>query len=62
MERSLQLYLTLLTAVEGRDEEGLRQVLRAVATELEEPEQHRVMIQLKENLDTQGRALLERMR
>lgn len=62
MDRALELFLNLLTAVEGRDEQALRHVLRAVACELEEQEQLRVMTTLQESLDQRGRDLLERIR
>lgn len=54
----LQRFLQLHVAVAGRDPEALRQCLRAVALELPDKQQHRIVQQLTETLDSQGQAFL----
>lgn len=62
IDPALKRLLQLHVAVAGRDEEALRQCLRACALELEEKEQHRVIQALQETLDAQGTAFLMQIR
>lgn len=58
LDPSLQRFLQLHVAVAGRDDEALRQCLRAVALELPDKQQHRIVQTLTETLDSQGQAFL----
>ena len=59
LDPSLQRFLQLHVAVAGRDDEALRQCLRAVALELPDKNQHRIVQMLTETLDDRGRAFLQ---
>jgi len=61
MDPGLARLLQLHVAVAGRDQEALRQCLRACALELEEKEQHRVVQALQETLDEKGRSFLQQI-
>lgn len=61
MDPMLSRFLQLHVAVTGRDQEALRQCLRACALELEEKEQHRIVQALQETLDEKGRQFLQQI-
>ena len=55
----LKRFLQLHVAVAGKDPEALRQCLRAVALDLPDKQQHRIVQVLMETLDDRGRAFLQ---